>query len=181
MYIASNAKPVLRLIAPGIIIAGLCAALWAAPPPSRDTLHGPAGGSSGAMANRFQLVIDGLIYAGVRSVNGLDSESVVVPYLGTDNIIHSKPGGLKPGQITITKTWETSATNWLAWRQQIIRGTVNRKSVSIIFLSDSATELGRINLYNAWPSRWVGPSVDATNNDSPTEQLVLCYDAIEIK
>jgi hypothetical protein len=38
-----------------------------------------------------------------------------------------------------------------SWRQSVVNGKVERKSMSIIFLNDSGVESSRLNLFDCWP------------------------------
>jgi len=65
------------------------------------------------------------------------------------------------------------------WRQDVVNGTVTRRTGSVV-LYDLAnqTEVARWNFYNAWPSKWDGPALNAKGNDIAIETLVLAVERL---
>ena len=62
------------------------------------------------LSNRFSLEIDGVMVAGVNTVEGFETESDVVEYKdGEDGVMHTRSGNCKPGKITISKDWSNTS------------------------------------------------------------------------
>src|SRR5438132_13569644 len=133
------------------------------------------------LSNRFSLEIDGVMVAGVNTVDGFETESDIVEYKdGEDGVMHTRPGNCKPGKITITKDW-SNTSEWYKWRKTVLDGKVERKSVSIIFHNDAGEEAGRINLFSCWCTKWTGPSLNARNSGHATEKIEVSWETMELK
>ncbi len=133
------------------------------------------------LSNRFSLEIDGVLIGGVHSVEGIEAESEVVEYKdGEDDKMHTRPGNHKPGKMVITKDW-SNTPEWYKWRKAVIDGKTERKSVSVIFHSDSGVESGRMNFYECWPTKWTGPNLNARTSAHATEKLEVSWEHMELK
>ena len=141
------------------------------------------------LSNRFSMEIDGVLVAGVHTIEGLDSESDVVQYKdGEDGVSHTRPGNHKPGKLTLTRSW-SKASDWRLWRNSIIggiaggavAGKVVRRSVSVIFHNDAGEEAGRMNFYNCWPSKWEAGTHDDRSSGHAAEKLVIVFETMELK
>jgi phage tail-like protein len=133
------------------------------------------------LSNRFSFEIDGVLVAGVHAVDGLESETEVVDYKdGEDGVMHTRPGNHKAGKMTVTKDWSNTG-EWYKWRKAVLDGKVERKSVSVIFHNDAGEEAGRMNFYDAWPTKWVGPNLNAKSSGHALEKLEISWERMELK
>jgi phage tail-like protein len=133
------------------------------------------------LSNRFSFEIDGVIVAGVHTIDGLESESDVVEYKdGEDGVSHTRPGNHKPGKMTCSKDW-SNTSEWYKWRKAVLDGKVDRRSISVIFHNDAGEEAGRMNFYNCWPSKWNGPSLNARSSGHAGEKLEISWETMELK
>ena len=67
-------------------------------------------------AYRFSAAIDGVLVAGVHTIDGLESESDIVEYKdGEDGTMHTRPGNHKAGKMSVTKDW-SNTSEWYKWR-----------------------------------------------------------------
>src|SRR4051812_49171328 len=104
----------------------------------------------------FALEIDGLVRAGFKACAGLDE--------GTPP--RALPGLVTFTNVTLTRGVTADATLW-DWHRQVLQGASPaslRKTVSIILWDDHGDPKIRWNLVNCWPTRWSGPSFDATSD-----------------
>jgi phage tail-like protein len=83
-----------------------------------------------------------------------------------------------PGQIELTKDWANSM-EWHRWRQNVVDGKTDRRTVSIIFLDAAGAEVDRVNFYNCWPVKHTLPSADAESSGHTTETIELAYERLE--
>jgi phage tail-like protein len=133
------------------------------------------------LAHRFSVEIDGVVVAGVHSIEGLKHEHEVIEYKdGEDGTMHTRPGNHKPGKMTVTKDW-SNTSEWYNWRKTVLDGKTERKSISVIFHNDAGAESGRYNFYECWPSKWKGPSLNARNSGHATEKIELSWERMELK
>ena len=149
---------------------------------SRDKLKGTTGTQGDFnLSNRFSYEIDGVLVAGVHSIEGIEHETDIVEYKdGEDGTTHTRPGNHKPGKMTVVKDW-SNTSEWYKWRQQVVNGKVERKSMSVIFHNDAGEEVGRMNFFQAWPTKWVGPNLNARNSGHAIEKLEISWETMELK
>lgn len=127
----------------------------------------------------FKLLIDGAAVPGVRAIEGPDSESAVVFDSGPAGIT-ANPGPVSVQSVTVHRDF-SSTKEWFNWRKTVLDGKVERKSMSIVFLNDAGKEVARCNLFHCWPTKWVGPSLNAKNSGHATESLEIVFERIELK
>lgn len=125
----------------------------------------------------FRIEIDGIQEAGFRECSGLDATTDPVDYReGTDaNHVRKLTGLNKFSPITLKRGITDSKTLW-EWRQTVISGKTTRKNVSIVLFNEAQEEKLRWNLREAWPSKWTGPSFNATSNDVAIETLEIVHE-----
>ena len=128
----------------------------------------------------FQVEIDGITRAGFQECNGLDSSSNAIEYReGTDPPTTRKLPGLV-SYSTITLKWGTTgdAELW-DWRKKVADGKIERKNGSIVMLDHTGEEQARWNFREAWPTKWSGPSFNATGTDVAIEELEIAHEGLE--
>jgi phage tail-like protein len=131
-------------------------------------------------AHRFTVEMDGVLIGGVHSVEGLDHETEVIESQdGDDGTSHFAPGRMKPGVVKITKDF-TSSKELMNWRQTVIDGKTQRKSVSIVMLTPDGTESMRFNLYECWPCKYYGPRLDSRSSINATEAVDLRFETMSM-
>lgn len=123
--------------------------------------------------SRFSIEIDGVQV--LSSIGDIVSESAIV----FDNAGNPQPGA-KLNKLTLTREFGVS-TSLYRWRKAVLDGKVDRRSISVIFHNDAGQEAGRMNFYNCWPSKWVGPSLNARNGSRQQEQLEIVWENMDIK
>jgi phage tail-like protein len=57
-------------------------------------------------------------------------------------------------------------------------GVVQRKNGSIVLLDDAGAEKVRWNFHDAWPTKWTGPSFNATGNEVAIEALEIAHEGL---
>jgi phage tail-like protein len=126
----------------------------------------------------FGLEFEGLVVGAFRECTGIGSESEVVEYResGTQGefVVHKVPGRLKWNNITL-KRGITDAIDVWKWRKLVEDGAVDqaRKNGAIVMFNETGSEIARWHLFNAWPSKLVGPTTDATSNEVGIEEIEL--------
>jgi phage tail-like protein len=127
----------------------------------------------------FLVEIDGITRAGFRECSGLDSSQDPVEYReGTDPPTARKlPGLVKYSNISLKWGITDDAELW-EWRKKVMEGKVERKNGSIILLDDTGAEKLRWNFVNGWPTKWTGPSFNATGNEVAIETLDIAHEGV---
>lgn len=130
-------------------------------------------------AYNFLVEIDGLTAAGFMDCSGLDSSQDVISYReGNEGPTARKLAGLNQySAITLSRGLTDNSELW-DWRQKAMEGEVERKSGSIVQLNETGEEMLRWNFREGWPSRWTGPSYNATSQDVAVEQLEITHEGI---
>jgi phage tail-like protein len=129
--------------------------------------------------HNFNVEIDGVVQAGFKEVEGLDSVTEVIEYKdGDDMTVHKRPGRTKYSNIILRRGFINDPAFW-EWRKSVIEGRVQRKSGSIVIFNDANEEVMRYNFYEAWPCSWKGPKLDASGRDVTVEEVELVVERIE--
>lgn len=129
----------------------------------------------------FRIEIDGIDRGGFRECSGLDSSQDPVEYReGTDKQLTARkqPGLNKYSNIVLKWGMTDDAELW-KWRQTVMEGKIERKNGSIILMNDTGDEQARWNFTDGWPSKWTGPSFNATGNDIAIETLEIVHEGLK--
>ena len=131
-------------------------------------------------AYNFLVEIDGITRAGFRECSGLDTSQDPIDYREGNESLTTRR---LPGLVTYTNIslkWGTSDDSDLwTWRKQVMDGKVERKNGSIVLLDDTGQEVSRWNFFEGWPTRWTGPSFNATSSEVSIETLEIVHERIE--
>jgi phage tail-like protein len=132
------------------------------------------------MGFNFLVEIDGLTRAGFRECSGLDSTQDPVEYREGNDVLtpHKLPGLNKYSNISLKWGITDDAEFW-DWRKKAMDGEVERKNGSIVLMNDKGEEKLRWNFKEAWPTKWTGPSFNATGNEVAIEALDIAHEGVE--
>ncbi len=128
----------------------------------------------------FLVEIDGITQAGFSDVSGLSADNTPIEYRegGMVTNVRKLPGMTKYTNITLK--WGLSDSRELYdWFRDVTQGKVTRKNGSIVTLDLDGSEKVRWNFYDAWPTKWTGPTFTAKGNDVAIDQLDLAVERIE--
>jgi len=131
----------------------------------------------------FAIELDGLTRMGFRGCTGLDSSTTATKYReGTDPTLAQRelPALLHHTAITLTRGITDDRALW-DWRNEIAKGKATRHDISIILRDDVGEEKVRWNIKNAFPTKWSGPSFDATSDAVAIETLELTHEGVEVQ
>ncbi len=128
----------------------------------------------------FLVELDGITRAGFRECSGLDASQDPIDYReGTDPLTARKlPGLNKYSNISLKWGMTDDAELW-EWRKKAIDGKIERKNGSIVLMDDTSTEVMRWNFREGWPTKWTGPSFNATGNEVAIETLEIVHEGVE--
>ena len=132
-------------------------------------------------AFHFFVELEGMVIACFKSVSGLGVEVEPIEYrAGTDEVARKRPGRAKYNDITLKRGVMTFRQNQLwEWFDKTLKGETERKSGSILLLNDRGNEITRFNFFEAWPSKWKGWEMDASNQTGVLEEVVLTVEKVE--
>lgn len=130
----------------------------------------------------FRVEIDGITRAGFRDCSGLEASQEANTYReGTDRgaTMRKIPGLITYGDITLSRGITSDSELW-AWRAKVMSGETDRRNLSIVLMNDKGEDAIRWNVRNCWPTRWAGPSLDATSDEVAIEELELTHEGFEV-
>jgi phage tail-like protein len=126
---------------------------------------------------------DGVAVSGsFTEASGLDVEIPVIEYrTGSEDITVRKLTGLRKAPSALTfKRGVTGHVGFWNWVVEALNGRVRRTSGSIVMLDENRQEVMRWNFDRAWPTKYTGPSFNATKNEIAMETLVLAVESFLI-
>ncbi|MEZ5286229.1 MAG: phage tail protein [Vicinamibacterales bacterium] len=127
----------------------------------------------------IRVEISGITAAGFTECTGLSSETEVVSYReGTDRRVRRLPGLTKFANVTLKRGISTDRALW-DWRQAVVDGQVDRRVVSIVLMDAARNEVARWNLFEAWPAKWEGPTLNASSSAVAIETLEIAHEGLE--
>ena len=128
----------------------------------------------------FLVEIDGITRAGFRECSGLETTQDLVEYReGNEARTPRKLPGLTKYANVVLKRGITDDKELWEWRKTVIDGKVVRKNGSLILLDDTGAEKLRWNFREGWPTKWTGPSFNATANEVAIESLEIAHEGLE--
>jgi phage tail-like protein len=129
---------------------------------------------------RFRLEIDGIIQGGFSECSGFGSSVEVVEYRegGDPMTVRKLPGKATYPDITL-KWGITDSHELYDWHATALAGNPQRKNGSIVLFDHANNEKVRWNFFQAWASKYDGPSLNATGNEIAIDSLTLSYERLE--
>ena len=132
---------------------------------------------------KFRVEIDGVQRAGFREASGLDASQDPIDYREGDDktMTIRKLPGLKKFSNIVLKRGITDDMDLWKWRKQVMDGKIKdaRKNGSIILMDDEGNDKARWNFVEGWPTKWTGPSFNATGNEVAIETLELAHEGLD--
>lgn len=96
---------------------------------------------------------------------------------GLDRGVRKAPGRTSFEDITLERVY-SGLDEFSSWRERIINGDLDRRTVSIEFLRNSGEVVRKYSLYNAYPSKWELPEMDAGSSSAATEKITLAVEKV---
>lgn len=133
-------------------------------------------------AYNFLVEIDGVTRAGFTECSGLSSETDVIEYReGAEPArLRKLPGLTKYANLTLKRGVTSNRDLW-EWRKAIVDGQLDRRAVSVILLDQARQEVLRINLRDAWPCKWEGPTLRSSGSEVAIETLELTHEGLTVE
>lgn len=129
----------------------------------------------------------GVVVGTFSEVSGLDTEQGVIEYrTGDEDTVMRKIPGLRKHSNVVLKRGVIGAVDLTAWRRQVEDGIGDasdeegKTSVSVHLLDEKRAPVVTWKLRKAWPSKWVGPGLASSKNETALETLELCHEGIEM-
>jgi phage tail-like protein len=123
----------------------------------------------------------GTMEAFFKSVGGLRMETEVIPVRegGANDTTFQLPGATKWSNIVLKQGF-TKSSGLIAWRQDWIRGKMNRiPTGKIVQLDTAGKKQCGWTFHNGWPCKWEISELDASKSELAIETLEIAHDGIE--
>ncbi|SDW55092.1 phage tail protein [Paenibacillus sp. CF384] len=129
---------------------------------------------------RFWVELDGILAGGFTEVSGLEAEVEIEEFRegGQNGFVHKLPKSTRFSPIMLRRGITSSSSLW-DWYAGVMAGKVVRKSGSIILQHLSGEELCRWNFFDAYPVKWSGPTLNASQSDVAIETLELVHNGLK--
>lgn len=123
---------------------------------------------------RFLVEIDGIAQAGFSDCTGFGSSVEVIEYRegGDSATVNKLPGKATYPDITL-KRGVTDSRDLYDWHLAGINGIRDQRNGSIIQLDDLGQEKVRWNFFEAWPSKYEGPSFSGKGNEVSIDSITI--------
>lgn len=152
--------------------------------PSKDHEYRVASMTS----SQFIVEVDSVEIGRFLEVNGLEVSVEMTEYKegGVNGHVHQLPGRMTWPNITL-KRGITVDDNLLAWFHRATgegfaaKGKVERSTAAITLVSRTGKRLRAWNLIDAVPVKWSGPTLAASSNDAPVEELEVAHHGFSAK
>jgi phage tail-like protein len=130
---------------------------------------------------KFKVQIDGITKAGFREVSGLDAGTDAVDYREGDGTTMRKLAGLQKFSNLTLKRGITQDQDLWKWRSMIMDGKIkdSRKNGQIILLDDEGNEAAEWTFTDGWPTKWTGPTFNATANEVAIDTLEITHEGLK--
>ncbi|MEF2245398.1 phage tail protein [Paenibacillus sp. IITD108] len=130
---------------------------------------------------RFMVELDGLLVAGFSEVGGLAVETDTEEYAegGLNQFVHRFPSRTKHVPLSLKRGMTLSDELW-NWYANVVEGQIERKSGSIILYNERDQEFRRWNFYDAYPTKWSGPDLNASASEIAVEYIELTHNGFKM-
>jgi phage tail-like protein len=128
----------------------------------------------------FKIEMDGVTKAGFRECSGLDASTDAVDYReGQEkgNIARKLTGLNKHANIVLKRGVTDDHSLW-DWRKKVIDGKTDRQHGSVVLCDEAGEEKVRWNFVEGWPTKWTGPTFNATSNEVAIETLEIVHEGL---
>jgi len=128
----------------------------------------------------FAVEISSIVVAGFSEVSGLNAEIEVQEFRegGVNEYMHKRLGPVKYPSNLILKKGITDNTELWDWYRKVMRGTKDRRLVSVVLMNSEGQEVRRWKLQNAFPVKWTGPDMKASASEVAVETLELAHEGL---
>jgi len=132
-------------------------------------------GTDPYQAFRFRVEIMGIEVAGFQSVSGIERETKIDAFHeGGVNDHEIQHAGLTTYPRLKLKRGLADPMLW-AWHQAVILGEIKRSVMSVVLLSETRTEAWRWIFIGAYPAKWTGADLDASQSAVATEAVEFVH------
>ena len=128
---------------------------------------------------RYKVEIDGLTAGGFSEVTGFDVSNDVMEYREGDMVRTPMkiPGLKKYSNITLKKGLADSKVMY-DWVIAGVDGAVQRKTITISLMDETAAVVASWQVINAWPVKYTAPDFNATSSEVAVESFEIAHEGM---
>ena len=118
-----------------------------------------------------------------QEVNGLESETKPIEYRhGNSPIFYpiKMPGLGRVGNVTMRKGIFVNDQRFWDWYNEIKMNTIERRTVVINLLDESAAPKMVWTLHNAWPTKITGTDLKSEGNEVAVESIEIAFETLTV-
>jgi phage tail-like protein len=129
---------------------------------------------------RFVIEIDGTPEAAFIecTLPILELEVEEVKEGGLNTFVHQLPGQRKSARLILKNG--VGKTSLVQWYRETMEGQIKRKSISVRLLDSMRSEVAVWNIENAYPIKWVGPQLQASENSIAIQTLEMACGEVTV-
>lgn len=131
----------------------------------------------------FLVEVSGFDTMSFQQVSGLGAEVSVIEYRNGDDrrrVLRKQPGLTTFTPIVFRRGVIGDLGLWEWFDSAGTTNPVDRRSVSISLLNEDHEPVLSWQVFNAWVSKWSGPSLDATSNAVAIETIELTHEGLQL-
>jgi phage tail-like protein len=126
---------------------------------------------------QFRVEADHQVLGSFNEITGLEVETEVEKFVeGGVNGYEQQLAGLSkyPSRLVLKRGMTDSKNLW-SWYQDVMRGKITRRTISIYLLDSTGTEKANWVFQGAVPVKWSGPHLHATASEVAIESVELVH------
>lgn len=129
---------------------------------------------------RFEIRIDDLSVGGFSECTGLQLETEIHDHSegGLNSHVLRFPTRTKQSNITL-KRGIVDRAMW-DWYYDLTQGVVRHRNITVsVYDPSGATPVAEWDVMDAFPQKWVGPELNASQSNVAVETVELCHHGLE--
>jgi len=152
-----------------------------------DGLNNLAKGEHEGLSSSFKVIIPGLRDMVFKSCDGMELETEVVTFHegGRTGAPRTARGNQRVGRISFSHGSASggNGSTLFDWYLDVCdrSKTLQKKTLSIIVTSPEGKDIAEWRIQNAWPCRWMAPSMGTDGNQLTVEYTSFAHEGIERK
>lgn len=131
-------------------------------------------------AFHFKVTVEGVndAFDGFIKCSGVKCSSEPMEFKhGMDMVVRKAPGRTVYEPVNLERVY-SGLDEFTAWRDSIMAGNIDRRTVSIEYLRNDQSVVTRFDLLGAWISKWASPELDASGSNGAIETIELTYETV---
>jgi phage tail-like protein len=130
-------------------------------------------------AYKFWVEIESGLVAGFTECSGIQAEAEVMDWLegGENTAVLKFPGRTKYANITLKHGFTDSTKLW-DWFTKVLKGTPDRKPLTIIMFDTQGKRKRTWNFNRAFPVKWQGPALKSSGNEIAIETVEFAHEGL---